>query len=142
MNKKRVLFFCIHNSARSQIAEAWLKKIGGGAFEVESAGLEPRTLKPIVVEAMKEAGIDIAGKQTQSIFNLFKSGRVFDSVIALCDEGNAMRCPAFPAPATFLRWSFPERPKGTHLEKEQLAHFRDVRDSIKSQVETWLAENP
>jgi arsenate reductase len=142
MNRKKVLFFCIHNSARSQIAQAWLKHIGGNAFDVESAGLEPRTLKPLVIAAMREVDIDISQNTTQSVFDVFKSGRTFHYVIALCDEANAKRCPAFPGVSKFLRWDFPERPKLRNIEAEQLAHFRNVRDRMKDRVTAWTAENP
>ena len=141
MKKQRVLFFCIHNSARSQIAEAWLKNIGGDAFEVESAGLEPGTLKPMVIAVMREVGIDISKNKTQSIFDISKSGRVFDYVIALCDEGHMKRCPVFPVGTKMLHWDFPERPKLTPGEEEQREHFRKVRDLIKARVTGWLAGN-
>jgi arsenate reductase len=76
MTKKKVLFVCIHNSARSQMAEELLRKFAGDRFEVESAGLEPGKLNPIVVEALKEEGIDITGKPTKAVFDLFKKGKV------------------------------------------------------------------
>jgi len=141
MTKKRVLFFCVHNSARSQIAEAWLEHIGGDAFEVESAGLEPGSVKPHAIAVMGEVGIDIAQNQTRSVFDLFRGGRSYDYVIALCDEVNAKRCPVFPGAAKLLHWDFPERPKQRNVEAEQLAHFRNVRDLIKEQVRAWVAEN-
>jgi arsenate reductase len=74
--KKRVLFICVHNSASSQMAEAFLNKICGEFFQAESAGLEPGTLNPYVVEALQEVGIDISGKQTQAVFDVFRSGRL------------------------------------------------------------------
>ncbi|MCX6905739.1 MAG: arsenate reductase ArsC, partial [Verrucomicrobia bacterium] len=79
---------------------------------------------------------------TRSVFDLFKAGRSFDYVVALCDGVNAKRCPAFPGAAGLLHWDFPERPKQRHVESEQLAHFRNVRDLIKDRVTAWLAENP
>ncbi|MGH7953493.1 MAG: arsenate reductase ArsC [Limisphaerales bacterium] len=97
MNKKNVLFVCIHNSARSQMAEAFLNQICGDEFEAHSAGLEPGKLNPIVVEAMKEVGIDISGNQTKAVFDMFKSGKMFSYVITVCDETSAERCPIFPA---------------------------------------------
>ncbi|MFH0788327.1 MAG: arsenate reductase ArsC, partial [Pseudomonadota bacterium] len=86
MQKDKILFVCVHNSARSQMAEAWLKEIAGDRFEVESAGLEPGTLNPLAVEVMKEIGIDISGNQTKSAFDLFKEGRLYTHVITVCDE--------------------------------------------------------
>ncbi len=124
------------------MAEAWLKQIGGNGFEVESAGLEPGKVKPAVIAVMREADMDISKKQTQSIFDLFKSGQIFDYVIALCDESNARRCPAFPGAAKLLLWDFPERPKQQQAEADQLAHYRVVRDLIKDRVTSWIAEKP
>lgn len=96
MTKKRVLFVCVHNSARSQMAEAFLNNLGGDRFEAVSAGLEPGTLNPLVVEVMKEAGIDISQNRTKSVFDLFKKGELFSYVITVCDEASAQRCPVFP----------------------------------------------
>src|SRR5205085_4369744 len=93
--KANVLFICIHNSARSQMAEAWLNQLCGESFAAESAGLEPGTLNPLVVEAMGEVGIDISQKKTRAVFDVFKSGKLFASVITVCDETSAERCPIF-----------------------------------------------
>ncbi len=94
--KHKILFVCIHNSARSQMAEAFLKKYGGEHFEAESAGLEPGTLNPNVVEVMKEVGIDISNNGTQSVFDLFWKGRLYNAVITVCDKVSAESCPIFP----------------------------------------------
>lgn len=96
MDKKRVLFVCVHNSARSQMAEAFLKKYRGEHFEVESAGLEPGKLNPIVVEAMKEVGIDISQNKTKSVFDFYKQGKQYDYVVTVCDESQSGACPVFP----------------------------------------------
>lgn len=94
--KKRVLFLCTHNSARSQMAAAFLKQAACDRFDVESAGLEPGKLNPLVVTAMKQIGIDISRNETQSVFDLFKRGQRFQYVISVCDEASAERCPIFP----------------------------------------------
>jgi arsenate reductase len=140
MSKKNVLFVCIHNSARSQMAEAFLKKICGGEFEAHSAGLEPGRLNPIVVGAMREVGIDISGNQTKAVFDMFKSGKIFAYVVTVCDETSAERCPIFPGVTKRLHWSFPDPSsfQGTHEEK--LAGTRKVRDLIKARIESWCAE--
>jgi arsenate reductase len=140
MKKKKVLFVCIHNSARSQMAEAFLNQICGGEFEAHSAGLEPGKLNPIVAEAMQEAGIDISGNQTKAVFDFIKSGETFAYVITVCDETSAERCPIFPGVTTRLHWSFPDPSKfqGTHEEK--LGQTREVRDTIKARIESWCAE--
>jgi arsenate reductase len=138
--KKKVLFVCIHNSARSQMAEAFLNRICGGEFEAESAGLEPGALNPIVVEAMREAGINISGNQTKGISAFLGSGKVFDSVITVCDEASAERCPVFPGATQRLHWGFPDpsRFHGTHEEK--LARTREVRDMIEQKVRQWCED--
>lgn len=140
MNPVRVLFVCIHNSARSQMAEAWLKHLGGDAFEPDSAGLEPGTLNPIVVEVMREVGIDIAGKPTKSVFDIVKAGRLLRYVITVCDEASAERCPIFPGVATRLHWSFPDPSKVTGTPEEKLAQVRVIRDQVRDRVKAWLAE--
>jgi arsenate reductase len=83
---KKALFICVHNSARSQMAEAWLNFLCPKQFEAHSAGLEPGALNPLAVEAMREIGVDISGKKTQSVFDVFKSGQFFPYVITVCDE--------------------------------------------------------
>lgn len=140
MRKKRVLFVCIHNSARSQMAEAFLNKVCGDEFEAQSAGLEPGKLNPIVVEAMQEVGIDISGNKTKSVFDMFRSGKLFNYAITVCDETSAERCPIFPGITRRLHWSFPDPSalQGTHEEK--LAGTREIRDAIKRRIEEWCAE--
>jgi len=142
MEKKNVLFVCIHNSARSQMAEELLRKLAGDLFEVESAGLEPGKLNPIVVEALKEEGIDITGKQTKAAFDLFKMGKQYSYVITVCDETSAERCPVFPGLSQRLHWSFtdPSKFQGTDIEK--LAKVREVREEIKVALKEWLRKNP
>ncbi len=138
--KQKVLFVCIHNSARSQMAEAFLNQTCGDQFEAHSAGIEPGKLNPIVVEAMQEIGIDISGNQVKAVFDYFKSGKIFSHVITVCDEASAERCPIFPGVTQRLHWSFPDPSsfKGTH--EERLAGTRTVRDTIKAKVEAWCEE--
>ena len=138
MDKERVLFVCVHNSARSQMGEAFLKQMAGDKFEVESAGLDPGTLNPIVVEAMKEAGVDISQNKTKSVFDFYKQGRQYDYVITVCDESQAGRCPVFPGSGQKLHWGFtdPSRFEGTHEEK--LRQTRLVRDAIRDRIKEWL----
>jgi len=138
--KKKVLFICIHNSARSQMAEAFLNQICGEQFEAHSAGLEPGKLNPIVVEVMQEIGIDISRNQTKAVFDMLKSGRSFAHVITVCDEASAERCPIFPGVTTRLHWSFPDPSGFPGAREEKLARTREVRDTIKARIETWCAE--
>jgi arsenate reductase len=138
--KKRVLFVCIHNSARSQMAEAFLNQICGEEFEAHSAGLEPGKLNPIVVEAMREIGMDISGNPTKAVFDMFKSGKIFAYVITVCDEASAERCPIFPGVTRRLHWSFPDPSSMQGSHEEKLAKTREVRDTIKAKIEAWCAE--
>ena len=138
--KQKVLFICVHNSARSQMAEAFLNDICGGYFEAHSAGLEPGTLNPIAAEAMREVGIDISHKGTQSVFDVFKSGELFVYVITVCDETSAERCPIFPGVTTRLHWSFPDPAALTGTHKERLAGTREIRDQIRERIEIWCDE--
>jgi len=137
-NKIKVLFVCIHNSARSQMAEAFLKELGGDRFEVYSAGLEPGKLNPIVVEAMKEIGIDISGNETKDVFGFIKSGMLLNYVITVCDETSAERCPIFPGATQRLHWGFPDPSALQGSEGEKLEATRKIRDSIRTKVETWI----
>ena len=137
MNKIKVLFVCVHNSARSQMAEAFLKRHGGDRFVAESAGLEPGTLNPIVVAAMKEAGIDISNNSTKSVFDFFKQGKHYHYVITVCDASKSEKCPIFPDMAKRLNWSFPDPAAFTGCDEEKLAATRQVRDQIEQQVREW-----
>ncbi len=141
MDKKRVLFVCVHNSARSQMAEAFLNALAGDRFEAMSAGLEPGTLNPLVVQVMKEAGIDISHNQTKSAFDLYKKGELFSYVITVCDAASAEICPLFPGLVTpRIHWSFADPSSFTGTYEEKLAQTRAVRDAIKTKIEEWLRE--
>ncbi|NWG02494.1 MAG: arsenate reductase ArsC [Syntrophaceae bacterium] len=138
--KSKVLFICVYNSARSQMAEAWLNHLCGDFFEAESAGLEPGNLLPMAIEVMKEMGIDISHKKTRSVFDLVKAGRIFSYVITVCDEASAERCPIFPGIAKRLHWSFPDPAAVTGTGEEKLEKVRKIRDDIKSAIEAWCNE--
>ena len=141
MDKKRVLFVCVHNSARSQMAEAFLKALAGDRFEAMSAGLEPGVLNPLVVDAMKEVGIDISHNRTKSAFDLYKKGELFSYVITVCDAASAEQCPLFPGLLTAqIHWSFADPSSFTGTYEEKLAQTRAVRDAIKDKMEEWLRE--
>lgn len=140
MSKQRVLFVCIHNSARSQMAEEFLRKLAGDRFEVESAGLEPGKLNPIVIEALKEEGIDITGKPTKAVFDLFKQGKTYSYVITVCDEASAERCPIFPGFCQRFHWSFTDPSKFQGTDKEKLVKVREVKEEIKGALEQWIAK--
>jgi len=138
--KTKVLFICVHNSARSQMAEAWLNHICEEFFVAQSAGLEPGTLNPLAVKAMSEVGIDISANKTQAVSDVFKSGQLFAYVITVCDDASAEKCPIFPGPAQRLHWSFPDPSQVTGTPEEQLARVRGIRDAIRDKVENWCAQ--
>jgi arsenate reductase (thioredoxin) len=138
--KTKVLFICVHNSARSQMAEAFLNQICGNVFEAQSAGLEPGKLNPVVVDAMREIGIDISGKQTKGVFDMFKFGTMFAYVITVCDEASAERCPIFGGITKRLHWSFPDPSAFQGTREEKLARTREVRELIKAKIEQWCGE--
>ena len=131
MNPIKVLFVCIHNSARSQMAEAYLNHFGDGRFEAESAGLEPGVLNPRVIQVMKEDGIDVSGNRTKSVFDLFKQGRMFGYVVTVCDKEAAEKCPIFPGVAKRLHWNFPDPSALRGTEEQKLQGTREIRDEIK-----------
>jgi len=136
--KTKVLFVCIHNSARSQMAEALLKKIGGDAFDVESAGLEPGKLNPLAVEAMARIGIDISKNPTKKVFDLFKEGRMFNFVVTVCDETSAERCPIFPGFSKRVHWSFSDPSGFQGTNEEKLAGTIQVRNEIEAKVAEFV----
>jgi len=138
--KKRVLFVCIHNSARSQMAQAFLHQICGECFEAHSAGLEPGKLNQLVVKAMQEIGVDISANKTKGVFDYIKSGTMFAYVITVCDEASAERCPIFVGVTKRLHWSFPDPSSFQGQMEEKLARTRDVRDAIKGRIEDWCKE--
>jgi arsenate reductase (thioredoxin) len=138
--KKRVLFICVHNSARSQMAEAWLNKLCGEYFEAQSAGLEPARLNPLAVRVMAEAGIDISKKKTQTVFDVFTSGQLFAYVITVCDETSAEKCPIFPGPAARLHWSFRDPSQVEGSETARLEQVRLIREEIREKIERWCEE--
>lgn len=138
--KKKVLFVCIHNSARSQMAEAFLNRTCGDNFEAHSAGLEPGKLNPVVVEAMQEAGIDISGNKTKAVFDMYKSGQMFSYVITVCDEASAERCPIFPGITKRLHWSFPDPSAIQGTREQKLEGTRKIRDLIEAKIEAWCKE--
>lgn len=134
MEKQKVLFLCVHNSARSQIAEAFLNKYAGDIFTAMSAGLEPGKLNPYVVESLREVKIDISQNTTKSVFDLYKQNLIFSYVITVCDREAAERCPIFTGVAYRLHWPFSDPSKFTGSHNEILDQTRKVRDEIEKKV--------
>jgi arsenate reductase len=138
--KKNVLFVCVHNSARSQMAEAFLNQICGDAFDAYSAGLEPGKLNPVVVEAMREVGVDISQNQTKSVQDMMRSGKVFEYVVTVCDESSAERCPLFPGNSVRLHWGFSDPSKFEGTGEKRLSKTREVRDAIREKIMQWCEQ--
>ena len=132
--KQKVLFICVHNSARSQMAAALLNKQCGEFFDGESAGLEPGKLNPLAVEVLREIGIDISKNKPRAVFDVFKAGDLFAYVITVCDESEAAGCPIFPGVTTRLHWSFSDPSQFVGTPEEKLEQTRRVRDKIDDQI--------
>lgn len=139
-NKTKVLFICVHNSGRSQIAEEYLKRIAGDHFEVESAGLNPTELHPLVRKVLEEDGFELNDKKTQAAWDLFREGKLYKYVITVCDKAHEKDCPIFPRPFNQLNWPFPDPESFTGTEEEKIVQFRSLRDSIKMRVEEFVEE--
>jgi arsenate reductase len=119
------------------MAEAFLNQICGEEFEAQSAGIEPGKLNPVVVEAMREIGIDISGNQTKAVVDLVETNRAFDYVVTVCDETSAERCPVFPGVTTRFHWGFPDPSALQGAHDEKLERTRMIRDMIKAKIEEW-----
>src|SRR3954466_13149603 len=133
--RKRVLILCTGNSARSQMAEGWLRHMAGDRFEVESAGVEPSHVRPPAVGVMREVGIDISRHRAKSVDEF--AGQDFDYVITVCDNARE-RCPVFPGKTERIHWSFDDPAAAAGDEEAQLAVFRRVRDAIESRLNEFL----
>ncbi|TAM59577.1 arsenate reductase ArsC [bacterium] len=138
--KSKVLFVCAHNSARSQMAEAFLERIGGEEFDVYSAGITAGALNPYVVAAMKEIGFDIEGNATKTVFDPLIADQEYDYVFTVCQESAAQPCPIYPTAGTRISWHFldPSEFEGDH--EAIMANVRIVRDRIREQVEQWYTQ--
>ena len=141
MPKQKVLFICVHNSARSQMAAALLNQTCDEFFEAQSAGLEPGTINPLVVEALHELGIDISENTTQRVFDVGKSGQIFQFVVTVCSEAEAEGCPIFPAVATRLHWPFDDPSKFTGTHEQRLERTRRIRDQIGAKIDSFCEEH-
>jgi arsenate reductase len=135
----RVLFLCVHNAARSQMAEALLRRLAPDSCDVESAGFEPRPVLPEAVRAMSLLGIDISGVRSKAVFDLYRDGRIFDFVVTVCDEATAERCPIFPGVCERLHWNFADPSAAEGSDAERLQQVVQIRDEIKLRIEAWLA---
>ena len=137
MTRPRVLFLCTHNSARSQIAEGFLRALAGERFEVSSAGTEATRVHPLAIRAMGEVGIDVSGHTSKTIDALL--GQPWDYVITVCDSAN-QRCPVFPGRTTRIHWSFDDPSLTTGMGQDRLETFRKIRDEISARIREWLVD--
>ncbi|RPJ28098.1 MAG: arsenate reductase ArsC [Chloroflexi bacterium] len=138
MSKQRVLFLCTGNSARSQMAEAFLRKYGGNSFEPHSAGLEPKGVNPYTVKVMDEVGINISNQKSKGI-ETYLGKMLFQYLITVCDDADT-NCPTvWPGVNTRMHWSFEDPAKFEGTQEEKLAKFREVRDLIENKVKDWAA---
>jgi arsenate reductase len=141
MRKQKVLFICVQNSARSQIAAALLNNECGEFFEAQSAGLEPGTINPLAVEALQEIGIDISKHKTQRVFDVWTSGQIFQFVITVCSEAEAEGCPIFAGVTTRLHWPFDDPSKFAGTHEERLERTRRVRGQIRARIDSFCEEH-
>jgi arsenate reductase (thioredoxin) len=137
--RRRVLFLCTHNSARSQMAEGLLRHLGGDAFEVFSAGTEKTFVKPSAIQAMAEMGVDISGQESKTLDQFLD--RELDYVITVCDDANET-CPFFPHAGKRLHWSIEDPSHVTESDDARLAAFIDAREKLKDCIQHELLYIP
>ncbi len=136
---ERVLFICEHNQARSQMAEELFNLMAGEEYRAESAGMEPGVIHPLTIAVMKEKGVDLAGKSTRSVFELYKQGRLFSHVVTVCQPEVDDKCPIFPGVTSRENWNLPDPSEAVGSEEEKLEAFRATRDQVEARVKAWLA---
>ena len=137
MTRERVLILCTHNSARSQMAEGWLRAMASDRLEVASAGTEATRVHPLAIRAMDEVGIDLRGHESKTLDRFLATP--WDHVITVCDRASE-RCPVFPGRATRVHWSFEDPSAAPGSEEDRLVVFRRVRDAIAARLRDWLVE--
>ena len=140
MEKQRVIFLCTGNSARSQMAEAFLRKAAGDRFEVYSAGLKPKGIHPLTIQVMQEKGFDLSGQSSKGVQEYL--GKVLiQTLITLCDDAEK-NCPTvWPGISTHLHWSFEDPSAFEGTEAQKLEKFRQIRDQIETGINAWLKDN-
>ena len=138
MEKPRVLFLCTGNSARSQMAEALLRKMAGNHFEVHSAGLEPTVIHPMTVKVLEEIGIDTSEQYAKPL-TTYLGKTHFSYLITVCSKAEE-RCPFFPGMGQRLHWPFDDPADFDGSDKERLDFFRTIRDQIQARIQQWLSE--
>ena len=137
MRPLRVLFLCTHNSARSQMAEGFLRSMGADRVQVESAGTEETRVNPLAIRAMRERGVDLGSHRSKTLDRFLDES--WDYVITVCDSANE-RCPVFPRAVRRQHWSFKDPSQATGSEDQRLDVFRRVRDEIEAHIRAWVRE--
>lgn len=123
------------------MAAALLNQVCGEFFEAQSAGLEPGTLNPLAVEALQETGIDISGNETQSVFEVFKSGQLFAYVITVCSESESKGCPIFAGVTKRLHWPFADPSQFTGTHAQRIAKTRELLEEIRAKIDNFCEEH-
>jgi arsenate reductase len=136
----KVLFVCIHNSARSQMAEAFANHYGNGELIAESAGIDSGKINPLVVRSMQDMGIDMTAHYAKTVASVLEAGKTYDTVITVCDEANAARCPVFPGNVKKMAWFFDDPSALGGTEEEKLARIAVIREQIRTRVQGYVAE--
>jgi arsenate reductase (thioredoxin) len=130
--KPKVLFLCTGNSARSQMAEAFLRQLAGARFEALSAGTDPKGLNPFAVQVMREAGIDISAQRSKGAQEFL--GQPIQYVVTVCANAKE-KCPIFPATCKVMHWDLDDPAAAEGSDAEKLAVFRKIRDQIRERIE-------
>ena len=136
--QKRVLFLCTGNSARSQMAEGFLRKLGGDRFVVTSAGTAPVGVNPLAIQAMSEVGIDISSHTSDAVSADLLAN--IDLLITLCGDARE-NCPFVPVKVEKRHWPLKDPARAEGSEEQKLQRFREIRDEIKGYVEELVAES-
>jgi arsenate reductase len=136
MSKTKVIFLCTGNTARSQMAEAFLRKHGGDRFEVFSAGLEPSEINPLTKKVMAEIRLDLCGQYSKGL-ERFLDKEDFDYVITVCGNADA-RCPFFPGKVVRMHWPFDDPAYADGTDEEKLGKFREIRNQIEQKIKLWV----
>ena len=137
-DRRRVLFVCTGNSARSQIAEGLLRHLSKGEVEAFSAGTEPQPVHPLAVRAMSEAGLDISSQRSKSVATF--GGQSFDFVITVCDRAKS-NCPRWPGQVDYIHWSIDDPARAEGTEDERFRAFRKAREELRQRITLFLLAN-
>ena len=135
--KPKVMVLCSGNSARSQMAEGWLRHLAGDRFEVVSAGTEPSSVNPLAIAVMRERGIDISGHRSKPVDEFL--GETFGYLISVCDNARE-KCPIFPGAVKRMHWPLEDPAAAAGQDEERLAVFRRIRDDIETRVRAWIQD--